>query len=101
MRDHRIEIPVIVQKLVATLDTERADDHVDRFPHRDAARSEHAIIAGRPLRDVRVEHCRDRKATQVFREPRGMRFIPGALKNLQQDQVPDQDLTTSLSIEFT
>ena len=92
MLDQRIEIPIGMQELMAALDAERADDHVDRLPDRNATRPQQPIVSRGLDRDCLVQHWHHWILTQVSFDSRRMRLIAGTLQHLQQDQVADKDL---------
>jgi hypothetical protein len=56
VRDHRIEITIVMQQPMIAFDAERADDQVDSLPHRDPTRAQLAVIPGRAHGQGAVEH---------------------------------------------
>src|SRR4051812_42267049 len=78
MRLHRQEIPVVVQKLVAALDTERPDDHVDRLAHSDAASTQRANVPGGTDCQIRVEHGFYGKLPKRVLDPARLMLVAGA-----------------------
>ena len=88
---HRREIMVIMQQRAAMLDAEGADDDVGRLADREAQRSQFAIIPGGAAREITVEKWHERISTQSALDALGMSLVPRALKDLEQDEIADQE----------
>lgn len=98
---HRGEVAIVVQQCMAVLDAERADDDVGRLPDRDAQLSQFSIVPRRARGEIGIQKWHDNVVPQSTLDARGMRVITGALKNLKQDQVPDQErLPAGGSLQF-
>ena len=88
---HRREIAVIVQQRVAMLDAECADDEVGRLADRDAQLSQLAIVPGGARGEIGIQKRHKSIPAHSAFDARSMSFIPGALKNLEQDEIADQE----------
>lgn len=92
---HWREIPVIVQQRVAMLDTEGADDEVGRLADRDAQPPQRTIIPRGVRREIGIQKRHERIPAQSAFDARSMGLIPGALENLEQNEVADQERLTT------
>ncbi len=98
---HRRKIAVIVQQGAATFDAKRSDDDVRCLPDRYAEVSQVAIIASGQRGQFVVEERHKGKLAQSPFDPRRMGLVPGALKNLEQNEIADQDrFASDSSFEF-
>jgi len=80
---HRPKIAIAVQQGVAALDTEGADNEVDRLADRDPPAAQESVVHGRFDRQLRIEQ-RDGLETpqRPFDESR-LRLIPQTLQDLE------------------
>ena len=92
---HRSEVAVIMQQDVAMLDAESADDDVRGLADGDAQRPQLAIIAGGTGREITIEKRYDRIPAQSALDALSMGFVPGTLKDLEQDKIADQQRFTA------
>jgi len=98
---HGREITVIVQQRVAMLDAEGADDDVGRLRDRDAQAPQRTIIPSGARSEIGVQKRHERIPAQSAFDARGMGPIPGALENLEQNEIADQErLSTGGSFQF-
>jgi hypothetical protein len=88
-----------MQQPMASIDAKRADDHVDRFAHCKTIGTQTVIMLRGLDRDQVIEHWRHRIAPEIPFEPRGMGFVSGTLKHLQQYQITNKNLIVSLEHE--
>ena len=87
---HRSKIAVVMQQGAATLDAKRRDDDVRGLANRDAEVSQLAIIPGGSWGEIGVEKRHEIEAAQAAFDARRMSFVPGALKDFEQNEVADQ-----------
>jgi hypothetical protein len=85
---HRCEIAVIMQQGMAMLDAKGADNDIGRLADRDAQRSQLAIIPSDARRKIAIEKRYKRIPAQAALDALSMGFVPGALKDLDQDETP-------------
>jgi hypothetical protein len=90
MYAHRLKVAVVVQQTVTVLDAICADDEASHFSDCNPASPKTAIIGCRLRCEIRIQHGNDREATEPFFDPQCVRRVPGALQNLEQDQVAKQ-----------
>ena len=86
---HRREIVVIVQQRVPILDTEGADDDVRRLADRNAQFSQLAVVPGGMRGKIGIQKRHENISAQSAFNAGGVRLVPGALKNLEQDEITD------------
>ena len=86
----RRKVAVVVEQRMAMLDAEGADDDVSGLTNRNAQFSQFAIVAGGAWGEIGTQHRDERVTTQTALDARGMRFVPGALQDFEQDQITDQ-----------
>jgi hypothetical protein len=89
---HRVEVAVVVQQPMTSLDTERTSDHVDRLAHRYSSCPQTPIISRRSHRDLLVQHSSDRILPEFSLDTNGMSVIPRTLQYLEQNQIANQKL---------
>ncbi len=73
------------------LDAERADDDVGCLADRDASLSQLAIIAGGARGKIGIQKRHESIVAQSAFEARGMGLVPRALKDLEQNEIADQE----------
>src|SRR6266478_2453854 len=88
--NHGLEIAIIVQQQVATLDAEGADDKIDRIADRAAPAAEKAVIRRRFDRQVGVEQRHRLKSPQAALDEAGFSLGAQSLQDFAQDQIADQ-----------
>lgn len=91
MRRHGVEVAIVVQKEMASLETKRRDHEVDRFADGDAALAQQSIVRGRARRERLVQHAFDCELAQRSFDARRMRLVSRSLQNFKQNNVADED----------
>ena len=71
-------------------DAKRANDDVRSLADRDAEVPQLAIIPGGSWGEIGVEKRHDIETAQAAFDARRMGFVPGSLKNFEQNEVADQ-----------
>lgn len=77
---------------MAFLDAVRTDDDVYGFAHRNSLRTQQAIIARRLDGKRIVQHRSNGKLAKVSFDQCCLSLAPGSLKNLEENQVSDQNI---------
>ncbi len=98
---HGRKITIVVQQGVVVLDAESADDNVGRLADRDAQSSQGAVITGGADGEIRAQEMHEGISTQCMFNTHGMFLIAGALKDLEQNEVANQQrLATCCGLKF-
>lgn len=98
---HGRKIAVVMQQDVAIFDAKSADDDVSRLADRDAKASEGTIIARCAAGEFGVQQRHKRIPAQRSLNTRRVLLISGALKDLQQNEVANQQrLAAGLCLQF-
>ena len=92
MLDHGKKVPVVVEERMALHQTERADDHVGRFAHRNSSVSQRAIVTRCHARQARVKHGFDGEPPHVLLDADSVLIVAGTLQHFKQHQVANRDL---------
>jgi hypothetical protein len=71
-----------MQEGVPTLDTECADDQIDRLPDRHTVRAKAPVVRGRTPGNFYIKHFREGKAPQSSFDDSGILIGVYSLKNL-------------------
>lgn len=87
MLHYRVEIAIVLEKLISPLDAIGSDDHVDGLAYRNALISQPAIIAGSLDRQSIAGHAGDDELLQASLDRFRMRVIAGTLQDLKQHDI--------------
>ncbi len=88
---HWRKIAIIVQQRVMMFDAEGADDDVGCLADRNAQFPQLAIISRGTRGEGRVQKRHDSVPAQAALDARSMDLVSGALENLKQNEVADQE----------
>lgn len=90
MLNHRLEIAVLMEEGVSTLDAEGADDEIRRLANCYAEASQAPIILGGLRRERGVEHPGDAKLPELSFDRSSMPLAICAAQHFEKDDVPDE-----------
>jgi hypothetical protein len=88
---HGRKAAVVVQQRVTAFDAKRADDNVGGLTDGDAQLPQLAAVPGGARGKIGVQHGHKGIPPQSLFNMRGMGLVPGALENVEQDEVADQE----------
>ena len=97
MFDERHEIPIIVKQGMSTFDAESGNDQVVGLADGYPKRAQLTKIPCRLRSEIAIEKWDDPKLAQASFKADCMKFVTCALKNLEQNDVADQNLARVLA----
>ncbi len=90
MKLHRLEIPIGMQKGVALLDAEGANQNIDRLAYRHTLAAQEAVIGSRANCQLRIGQRDDIESAHRLFDKRGLPVRQQTLKNLAEDQIANE-----------
>ena len=92
MLRHRLEVAILSQKLVATIDAVSRDHHIDGGSNGDAALAQIPVVSRGFSRQFFPSHFDDLKLQQDSLDPVSLGFPSTALKDFQQNKIANEDI---------